>query len=60
LKDRSIRYRYQNRLNDKLETITTREEVENEWINIKTAVKEAALEALGTKKKYCRRKGIDL
>jgi hypothetical protein len=49
LKDQSIRYLYRNILNDKLGTITS-EEVENEWINIKTAVKEAALAALGTKK----------
>jgi hypothetical protein len=60
LKDRSIRYRQKNRLNDKLETITG-EDVENECINTKkTAVKEADLKALGTKKKYRRRKGLDI
>jgi hypothetical protein len=56
LKDQSIRYLYQNRLNDMLGTIIKSEEMESEWINIKTAVKEATLEALGTKKKYCRGK----
>jgi hypothetical protein len=34
----SMRHLYQNRLNDKLGTTET-SEVENEWINIKPAVK---------------------
>ena len=56
LQEESIRRLYQQRLATNLSEYPRACTVDKEWENIKIAIKKAANEAIGTKKKYRRRK----
>jgi len=55
LQEESIRRLYQQRLATKYPRAST---TDKEWKNIKVAIKKAANEAIGTEKKYRRKKGL--
>lgn len=54
----SIRYLYQNKLNQELNENEAKNDMEQEWLNLEKEIKKAALEALGVKRKYRKRKGL--
>ena len=58
LQEESIRRLYQQRLAKNLSEYTRTSTIDKEWENILTATKKAANEAIGTKKKHRRKKGL--
>lgn len=60
LENESVRSLYQNRVNFHLQEYTTSEDIETEWQNIKSIVKQAGNEAVGQKKKFRKRIGLKI
>jgi len=58
LQEESIRRLYQQRLAKNLSEYPRASTIDKEWENIQIAIKKAANEAIGTKKKYRRKKGL--
>jgi hypothetical protein len=58
LQEESIRILYQQILTKNVNVYPRASTIDKEWENIKMAIKKAANEALGTKKKYRRKKGL--
>jgi len=58
LQEESIRRLYQQRLAKNLSEYLRASKIDKEWENIKIIIKKAANEAIGTKKKYRRKKGL--
>ena len=58
LHEESIQRLYQQRLSKNLSEYPRASTIDKEWENIKIAIKKAANEAIGTKKKYRRKKGL--
>ena len=58
LQEESIQRLYQQRLAQNLSAYAKASTIDKEWENIKMAIKKAANEATGTKKKYRRKKGL--
>ena len=58
LQDKSIELLYQKRLNEYLILTPTSENFQEEWENIKGCINKAATEALGTKYKRWKKKGL--
>ena len=60
LENESVRNLYQSRINTYLQMYTTSENIEKEWQNIQEIMKKAANEAIGTRKKFRKRKGLSI
>jgi hypothetical protein len=58
LQEESIQRLYHQRLAKNLSEYARASTIDKEWENIKIAIKKAANEAIGTKKKYRRKKGL--
>jgi len=58
LQEESIQRLYQQRLAKNLSEYPRASTIDKEWENIKIAIKKAANKAIGTKKKYRRKKGL--
>ena len=58
LQEESIQRLYQQRLAKNLSEYPRASTIDKEWENIKMAIKKAANEAIGTKKKYRRKKDL--
>jgi len=58
LQEESIRSLYQQRLAKTLSEYPMASTIDKEWENIKISIKKAANEAIGTKTKYRRKKGL--
>jgi len=58
LQEESIRRLYRQRLAKNLSQYPRASTIDKEWDNIQIAIKKAANEAIGTKKKYRRKKGL--
>lgn len=58
LQEDSIKYLYQQRLLQYLQSQETKDDINQEWNNIKNCIHQAATEAVGKKKKFRRRAGL--
>lgn len=58
LEDISIRNLYQKRLERYLNETPTKDNINEEWNNIKKCIEKSANEAIGTKRRYRKRKGL--
>lgn len=60
LEHESTRRLYQDRINVQINNIPTSKDIEVEWSNIKQIMIQAAKEAIGVKKRFRRRKGLQI